>query len=144
MAKIDANDPRIRVKINELLAEAQTFYSKGFTSPPTRSVLLESAWSTIQRYRESSGANDTISVCAEHYLLCRWKSSIGVLQEVGYSLGAVAYVGKMFVPKSWLRSDGKNDPSDYEFNHTIWESKGIQDGILDRGKLVSDGKVMVL
>ena len=65
--ELDATNIRIANKVNELISEAQKFYSKVYSDGETRTMILDRAWSTIVTFRQNEGANDTLSVCAEHF-----------------------------------------------------------------------------
>lgn len=140
---------RIAAKVNGFLDEAQKFYSTGFSSPLTRTVILDKAWrQSLQARHPPSGAsiNDTVSVCAEHYLYARYQASKGISEAVIQQAAIVGYVVVKHLPKKWvakwLSSDGVNPPSDYEYIHTEWENRGLADGQLDRGSMSTPGRMI--
>ena len=145
---IDAVDIRIANKINSLISDANLKFSKGYSAGVTRTMILESAWGVIVGYRQSQGANDTISVCSEHYLYARLIASKDLGHQIAIDAGRLAYdaykivkpplkfvsdtIAKVIFPAEWLKYQEKDTESTFEWKHAVWENLGVNDGIRDR------------
>ena len=136
---IDAVDIQIANKINLLISDAYKRHLGMRGMIITRTIILDSAWGEIVGYRQSQGANDTISVCAEHYLYARSVASKGLSEALAIRAGAVGYDAYKIVKLPFQIISEKVSPekskggeSQFELRHVYWEQKGANDGALDR------------